>query len=180
MKIQRTTLPCLYLQEGQNGSGRVAYLPAGVDRIYWRSNQPDHAELLASLVRWVAHDDLPVRVTGPGCVDVHGYVQGGAQPASGSGAVEGAGRVIVHLVNLTHANTWKAPVDELVTLGEQRVSIRLPPGRAGAAPRGARLLVAGRDAEIAAGGDTGDVAVIVPGVQDHEVVVLELEPGGKP
>jgi hypothetical protein len=169
MKVERTSLPCLYLRDGKRGVGRVAYLPADVDRLYWRTNQPDHGDLLASLVRWVAQDDLPVRVDGPGLVDVHVYVQGGEQPATGSGLVDDARRVIVHLVNLTHANGWKAPVDELIEVGPERVNVTLARGRRAT---GARLLVAGKPVDVTT--RAGAATVEVPGVRDHEVVVIEL------
>ncbi len=171
MKIERTGLPCLYLRQEQSGQGRVAYLPADVDRLYWRLSQPDHAELLAALVRWVAYDHLPVRVTGPGLVDVHAYTQAGSPPGPDARpGVETGARVIVHLVNLTHAGTWKAPVDELIRVGEQHVALRLPQGRRAA---GARLLVAGGAAPLEMEDDT--VIAVVPGIDDHEVVVVELE-----
>ncbi|HET7768280.1 MAG TPA: beta-galactosidase [Chloroflexota bacterium] len=170
MKVERTSLPCLYLREGKRGAGRVAYLPADVDRLYWRTNQPDHGDLLASLVRWTAGDTAPtVRVEGPGLVDVHAYVQGGNQPDTGSGRLDTGKRVIVHLVNLTHANGWKAPIDELIEIGEQRITVGLPEGRRAGA---ARLLVASRRAEVVTRG--GAAVVAVPTVRDHEVVVLEL------
>jgi hypothetical protein len=158
MKVERTELPCLYLREAGAG-GRVAYLPAAVDRLHARSGQPDHAALLAALVRWVARDDLPVRVSGPGLLDVHAYTQ-----------EHDGGRVIVHLVSLTHAGAWRAPVDELTPVGEQRVTVGLAPGRAA---RRARLLVAGGEAALEPG--DGAVTAVVPGVLDHEVVVVELE-----
>jgi hypothetical protein len=94
---------------------------------------------------------------------VHAYVQGGRQRASGSGTLEGAERAIVHLVNCTHAGTWKAPVDALNPVAEQR--LRLGERR----PAGARLLVTDRDAAI-----ESDGAVVVPSILDHEVVVVEL------
>jgi hypothetical protein len=169
MKVESTGLPCLYLRDAEDGQGRVAYLPADLDRQYWRLNQPDHAALLASLVRWIGRDDLPVRVAGPGCVDVHAYVQGGEQPARGSGALDNAGRLILHLVNLSHANTWKAPVDEFNPVSEQRVTFTLPEGRRAA---DASLLVAGASARIVSDGTTFTVAV--PSVVDHEVLVVEL------
>ena len=170
--MPRTSLPCLYLGEGADGGGRVAYLPADVDRTYDRLHQPDHADLLAALVRWVAWDDLPVRVTGPGLLDVHAYTQSDrAAAGTASPGVSPLRRVIVHLVNLTHAGTWRAPVDELVAAGAQRVTVRLPAGRRAA---GARLLVAGQDARLEADETLGSASVTVPSVLDHEVVVLEL------
>ncbi|HEV2126552.1 MAG TPA: alpha-amylase family protein, partial [Chloroflexota bacterium] len=169
MKVESTGLPCLYLREGEQGRGRVAYLPAEVDRVHWRLNQPDHAHLLASLTRWVAQEDLPVQVEGSGYVDVHAYVQGGEQPARGSGDLSRADRLIVHLVNLSHADTWKAPVHEFNPVGEQRVTFSLPQGRKA---NGATLLVAGSDARIEQ--DGARVTAIVPTVVDHEVVVVEI------
>jgi hypothetical protein len=110
-------------------------------------------------------------------VDVHAYTQGGTVPSGeGAGArqqlatVATAERVIVHLVNLTHAGTWKGPIDELNVVGEQRVAVHLPPGRR---VTGARLLVAGHEARLEHG-DDGEAAAIVPSIADHEVVVLEM------
>jgi hypothetical protein len=149
----------------------VAYLPADVDRTYWRLNQPDHGALLASLVRWAAHDDLPVRVAGPGYVDVHAYTQPlSPSPSEGAGRTEGIQRFIVHLVNLTHAGAWKAPVDELTPVGEQRVTVRLPDGTRAAGPR---LLVAGATAAIEQA--RNEATAVVPSVLDHEVLVIEVE-----
>jgi hypothetical protein len=171
MTVEQTSLPCLYLREETSNQGRVAYLPADVDRTCWRLHQPDHAELLASLVRWVVGDDpsdpagqaLPVRVSGPGLIDVHAYVQGGRQRPVGSGTLEGAERLIVHLVNCTHAGTWRAPVDALNPVGEQRLRVT------GRQPARARLLVMDREAAL-----ESDGSVVIPSVLDHEVVVVEL------
>jgi hypothetical protein len=74
--------------------------------------------------------------------------------------------VIVHLVNLTQAGTWRGPVDELTPIGTQRVALRLPPGRRAG---NARLLVAGTAAKLEHG--AGEATVVVPSVLDHEVVV---------
>ncbi len=87
-----------------------------------------------------------------------------------TGAVEQAERVIVHLVNLNHANAWKAPVDDFAPVGEQRVTLLLPAGIRAAS---ARLLVADADAACDTGTD-GAATVTVPRIEDHEVVVIEL------
>ena len=169
MLVERTDIPCLYLRESEGGSGRIAYLPADVDRLYARTNQPDHGDLLAALARWVAQDHLPVRVTGRGLVDVHAYVQGGPQPSTGSGTLDGAERAIIHLVNLTHAGTWKAPVDELMPLPAQRITLSLPPG---VQATSAALLVSGVEATLEREGAL--VSLTIPTIEDHEVVVIEL------
>ncbi len=51
------------------------------------------------------------------------------------------GRVILHLVNLTSAGTWRQPVREFIPIGPLRVRLKLPEGVRG---RHLRLLVSGR------------------------------------
>ncbi|HEX3729316.1 MAG TPA: alpha-amylase family protein, partial [Opitutaceae bacterium] len=111
MRTPRTNIPALIVNE-QPGRGRVAYLPADLDRRYDRNLLPDHGDLLANLARWAAREDMPLKVEGPGLVDCNLYRQ--------------PGRAILHLVNLTNAGTWRAPVDELIPVGPLRVAVRLP------------------------------------------------------
>ncbi len=80
--------------------------------------------------------------------------------------------MIVHLVNLTHANNWRAPVDELIRAAEQRVTVELPMGRR---VSGARLLVGGGKADVQT--DAGQATVVVPSLLDHGVIVVELWEG---
>jgi hypothetical protein len=87
-------------------------MPADLDRRYVRDNLPDHANLLANLVRWSAGNDFPLQVEGPGFVDCHLYQQ--------------QNRLVLHLVNLTNAGTWRASVDELIPVGPLTVRVRLP------------------------------------------------------
>src|SRR5438876_990471 len=85
------------------GHGRVAFLPADLDRRFARDNLPDHGDLLANLIRWAARDHIPLSVEGAGLVDCHLYRQ--------------PGRLILHLVNLTSAGAWRQPVHELIPVG---------------------------------------------------------------
>ncbi len=97
MRQPRTNIPGLIVRElsgetplarsgsgagGEGGSpgnrGRVAFLPADLDRRFARDNLPDHGNLLANLVRWAAKDDVPLAVDGPGLIDCHLYTQPGA------------------------------------------------------------------------------------------------------
>src|SRR5256885_2255073 len=107
---------------------RVAFMPADIDRRYAREHLPDHAALLANIVRWAARADLRITIEGTGLIDCHLYEQ--------------PGRLILHPVNLTSEATWRAPVDELIRVGPFTVKVRVP--RQGA-KTSARLLVAGRD-----------------------------------
>jgi hypothetical protein len=113
MREPTTTIPGLVLNECGAGHGRVAFLPADLDRRFARDNLPDHGDLLASLVRWAARDDVPLAVEGPGLIDCHLYRQ--------------PGRLVLHLVNLTSAGTWRAPVHELLPVGPLRIKVKLPP-----------------------------------------------------
>jgi hypothetical protein len=133
----------------------VAFLPADLDRRYGRDNLPDHGDLLANLVRWAAGggDGIPLHVEGAGFVDCHLYRQGD--------------RLVLHVVNLTSAGTWRAPVDELIRVGPLRVRVRAPAGALGGR---VRLLVAGATVPATLGG--GWVRFELPAVLDHEVVLI--------
>ncbi len=151
MREPKTGIPGLVLNE-ETGGGRVAYLPADIDRRFARDNLPDHGDLLANIVRWAVRDDVPVRVEGPGLVDCHLYRQ--------------PGRLVLHLVNLTSAGTWRTPVHELIAIGPLRVAVPW------AARQGrVRSFVAGQ--EIPARSADGWLHFEVTTISDHEVLVLQ-------
>jgi hypothetical protein len=152
MRERRTDIPGLILSTP--GRARVAFMPADIDRRYAREHLPDHAALLANIVRWAAGDSVPIVVEGTGLLDCHVYEQ--------------PGRLIVHLVNLTSEATWRAPVDELIRVGPFKVRIRPP--RGAAASRPVRLLVAGRPQRVRP--DGGMVSFDVESILDHEVAVI--------
>jgi hypothetical protein len=139
--------------DGSGGGGRVAYLSADLDRCFGRDNLPDHADLLANVVRWAARDQIPVRVEGAGLIDCHLYRQ--------------PGRLILHLVNLTNPGAWRQPVHELIPVGPLRVQVRLSEGLS---PASARLLV--REAPVPVTVAEGWASYEIPTILDHEVVVL--------
>jgi hypothetical protein len=152
MREPTTDVPGLVLTE--RGASRVAYMPADIDRRYAREHLPDHAALLANIVRWAIRDDIPLRVEGPGLLDCHVYTQ--------------PGRTIVHLVNLTSEATWRAPVDELIRVGPFTVTVRSPqkPSR-----HACRLLVSGTDRPVQI--VSGASVVRLDSILDHEVIVFE-------
>ena len=152
MRTERTNIPALVLNTRPNGA-RVAFLPADLDRRYTRDNLPDHANLLANIVRWAAADDIPLAVEGRGLIDCHLY----EQPS----------RAILHLVNLTNAGTWRAPIEELFPIGPVKVRLKLPPGIGG---RSVKFLVAGRS--TAARSQQGWLSFLVNSIEDHEVVAI--------
>ncbi len=150
MPEPRPDCPGLVVREAD---GRVAFLPADLDRRFCRDNLTDHANLLANLVRWAARDHFPLRVEGAGFVDCHLYRQ--------------KNRLILHLVNLTNAGTWRAPVDELIPIGPLKVKVQLPDGIRG---NRVQLLVSKRPVKAAVA--NGWAEFDLPLVLDHEVVVM--------
>lgn len=150
MREPATDLPGMVLST--RGNSRIAYLPADLDRRYGRDHLPDHADLLANLVRWAADGRIPLEIQGSGLVECNLY----AQP----------GRLVLHLVNLTSAGTWRAPMDELIRIGPLKVRVRLPQE----AGRGLRFLVSGAAGSLSISRGWGSFEV--PSILDHEVVVI--------
>ena len=148
----RTSIPGLVFRDG---SSRVVYMPADLDRRYARDNNPDHGDLLANAVRWAAGEDgIPLKVEGRGFLDWHVYRQ--------------ADRLVLHCVNLTNEGAWRAPVDELIPVGPLRVQLNVP---AGFRARHVRLLVAGHTipARVQGAWTQFELASVL----DHEVMVVE-------
>jgi hypothetical protein len=134
--------------------GRVAYLPADLDRCTARDHIPDHARLLAELVRWAARRPLPLQVEGPGLLDCHLYRQ--------------ERRLVLHLVNLTNPAAFRLYATELYPVGPLRVRVACPPGLA---PTRGRRLVAGGEAALRV--VDGWAELTLDSLLDHEVLVIE-------
>src|SRR5262249_11795917 len=111
MREADSKLPGLVVNAAAGG-GRVAYLAADLGRTSRRDLLPAHAHLLANLVRWVAHETIPLHVQGTGLVDCHLYQQ--------------ENHLILPVVNLPSAATWRAPIDELISIGPLQVKVKLP------------------------------------------------------
>lgn len=157
MAEPRTRLSALNLRS-QPGRGRVAYLAADIDRCYARHHHPDHGRLLANVVRWAGHDDVPLTVEGAGVLDCHLYRKDET--------------VIVHLINLDQGGAWRGRLEELTPSGPFAVRVRIP---AGTGPTRADFLVAGGDAGLTI--LDGWVSFEIPSIADHEVVVLRPSTG---
>ena len=151
MRTPKTDIPGLVLNAV--GKSRIAYLSADIDRRYARDYLPDHADLLANIVRWAADGRLPLEVKGAGLIDCHLYRQ--------------PGRVILHIVNLISAGTWRGPIDELIPIGPLQIKVKLPGDVKG---RSAQFLVSG--ARKPAGVREGWATFDLKSVSDHEVVVI--------
>jgi hypothetical protein len=152
MRVPRTDIPALIINT-RPGGGRVAFLPADIDRQYVRLNYPDHANLLANLVRWTARDNIPLEIRGRGLMDCNLYRQ--------------SGRMVLHITNLVSASTWRAPLEELIPIGPVTARVKLTKGISG---RSAQLLVSGERPRITV--QDGWAEVKIPSILSHEVVVV--------
>lgn len=146
-------VPEMYLRE--IGKGRVAYVPFDLDRTFWEVMDVDHGRMLRNLVRWAAHDEMPVEVKGRGVLDVTVW----RQKIS----------MAVHLVNLTNPMLMKGPARELIPVGEQQVKVRLPRGTKA---KQVRLLAAGATPRFEITGDS--LSLTVPAVELHEIIAIDL------
>ena len=151
-RVPRTDVAQVFMREV--GKGRVVYFPWDVDRTFWEILDADHGLLLRNAVTWATNEAPPVRVTGPGVLDVTAWRQ--------------ARSATVHLVNLTNPMMMKGPVREPIAVGPQVVRVRLATERAGRV----RLLVAGATVQPRRSGDW--IEVTVPSVLEHEVVAIDL------
>ena len=152
MAVPRTDLPALVTRSLPSG-GRVAYLAADIDRCYARHHHPDHGRLLANVVRWTAHEDVPLVVEGAGVLDCHLYRKDQA--------------VVLHLVNLDQGGAWSGRLQELTPVGPFDVGVRVP---ADLTLTTARFLVAGHETPVRC--DGGWIVTRVERVADHEVVLF--------
>jgi hypothetical protein len=100
----------------------------------------------------VVRDELPVQITGTGLIDVHLYRQ--------------TGRLVLHLVNLTNAGTWRQPIDELIPIGPVSIRVRLPDG----IKARVRSLVTSAPLAIREHGDWAELELAT--ILDHEVLVI--------
>jgi hypothetical protein len=153
MRVPKTDIAGLILNE-RPGLGRVAFLPADLDRRYAMQNLPDHGDLLANLIRWTAQDEMPMQVDGPGYLDCYYYQQPGC--------------AIFHIVNLTNAATWRAPVEEEIAVGPLHVALKLPGGVKGAS---LQLLVSGEKPALTL--HDGWARFQLSSVLEHEVAVVQ-------
>ncbi|MGP8244051.1 MAG: beta-galactosidase trimerization domain-containing protein [Bryobacteraceae bacterium] len=137
------------------GSGRVVYFPWDIDRTFWEIMCQDHGIVLANAVRWAANEEQPLRVEGPGVLDVALWKQQSS--------------VTAHLVNLTNPMMMKGPLRETLPIGPQKVRVKLPEG---ARARNVRFLVSEAKPQWRQNGAW--IETTTPPISLHEVVAIDL------
>jgi hypothetical protein len=148
-----TTIPGVMIHS--SGSGRVVYFPWDIDRTFWEIMCPEHGIVLANAVRWAASEEQPLRVDGPGVLDVALWKQQSS--------------VTVHLVNLTNPMMMKGPLREILPIGPQKVRVKLPDG---AHARSVRFLVGEAKPQWRQNGAW--IETTTPPIGLHEVVAIDL------
>ena len=152
MPEPKTDIPGLVLNTIAGG-GRIAFMPADLDRQFARNNFPDHGDLLANLIRWASKDDIPLKVESPGLINCNMYHQ--------------SGRIILHITNLTSDGTWRKPIHEYIPIGPITVKIKLTKDVKG---EYLNLLVAGQ--KISAVVRDGWSQFKINSILNHEVIVM--------
>lgn len=152
MKEPKTDIAGLVISSKPTG-GRVIFIPADIDRQFGLNNLPDHGNLLKNIFRWAAKDNIPLTVEGAGLLDCHLYKQ--------------SGRLVLHLVNLTSASTWRAPLDELIAIGPLKVRVKLPHDVLG---KNIKTLVSNQ--KTLSSFSAGWIQFTVDRILDHECVVI--------
>jgi hypothetical protein len=152
-RVTHTTTRELYLRD--LGRSRVAYIPWDIDRTLWDVMCVDHLRLLRNTIEWTANEPPPVDVKGPGLLDVTVWRQRDS--------------MTVHLVNLTNPMMMKGPLREVIPIGPEQLTVRLPDG---AKPKKVQLLTAGKTVDYKLTGTA--VMLTVPSVEVHEVVAIDL------
>lgn len=154
-RTERTDIPEVYLR--QIGQGRIAYIPWNLDRIFWEVLNVDHGRLLANIIQWATNEKPVVIVDGPGILDVTVWEQETS--------------MTVHLVNLTNPMMMRGPFRELIPIGAQQVTVKLPEG---VMPIAVRLL----NSETSANYQHNDrsISLTIPSIRVHEIIAIDVSP----
>jgi Beta-galactosidase trimerisation domain len=146
-----TNEPAIVVRE--NGNARLVFFPGDVERTMWLSGNTDLSRLLQNAIRWVAGESTPVTITGRGLIEAFAWE---TEPG-----------FAVHVLNYTNPNVHRGWVREFYPIGEQKVRMKVPPGRK---VQRVELLRAGKDIPFRS--VNGSVEFIVPSVEDYEVAAL--------
>lgn len=113
-RTPRTDEPAVVLREP--GGARVAYFAGDIDRTFWRSGNPDLAQLLQNTVRWLLRDTPgPVAISGDGVVEAFAWE---TEPG-----------YALHVLNYTNPNMTRAFIRRAYPIGAQHVRFAVAPGR---------------------------------------------------
>ena len=119
----------------------------------WRSGHTGLAHLLQNSIRWLLRGDSPVSIQGQGVIETFAW--------------ETVPGFALHVLNYTNPNMHRGWIREFYPIGEQRVSMKLPPGR-----RVTRVELLRGGATIPFKNNSGTVEFTIPQIVDYEVAAL--------
>jgi len=149
--VPQTDEPAVVIRE--KGRSRLIYFPGDVERTLWRSGHVDLSRLLQNSVRWVLRSESPVTVEGDGVIETFAWE---TEPG-----------FAVHVLNYTNPNMHKGWLRQHYPIGEQKVWMKLPPGRKVSR---VELLRAETSVRFRRQGET--IEFTIPKVVDYEVAAL--------
>lgn len=152
MRTPKTDIPGLVFRQTASGA-RIVFLPADIDRQFSRYNLPDHGNLLKNIFMWAVEDNVPLKAEGTGLIDFHLYRQ--------------ENRLIIHVINLTNAATWRAPIHELIAVGPVHIRVKLPAG-----VNGSRVRTLVSEQPVTPQIEDDWSRFTLPSVLDHDLVVI--------
>ncbi len=137
----------------QKGKSRLVYFPGDIERTMWISGHTDLSRLLRNSIRWIAGDDPPVTIEGESVIETFAW--------------ETEAGFAIHVLNYTNPAMHRGWIRDFYPIGEQRVRMKLPPGRA---ITKVELLQAGTSPPFRMA--NGAVSFTIPKVVDYEVAAL--------
>jgi len=148
---------------GRHGSGRVVYLPAGIDHAYYSYSYPYQRRLLARAIQWAAGQPYPVTVEAPMCIQAGFFRQHDGKNE----------RLVLHLFNEITSNAYHSRMSAAVPHREETVPV------SGIRVRFADLSVARihlepEGTELRAIAAEREQAVNLPPLPLHTMLVIEL------
>jgi hypothetical protein len=146
--VPHTNEPAVVVRE--KGRSRLIYFPGDIERTLWHSGHTDISRLLQNAVRWVLHDEWPVRIEGGGVVEAFAWE---TEPG-----------FAVHLLNYTNPNMHRGWIREFYPIGDQKVRMRLPAER-----RVTRVELLRSERTVPFHVSGGELEFTIPRVVDYEV-----------
>jgi hypothetical protein len=146
-----TDEPAVVMSE--KGSSRLLWFPGDIERTMWQSGHTDLARLLRNSIRWVAGANQPVKIDGDGVIEAFAWE---TQPG-----------FAIHILNYTNPAMHRGWIREFFPIGEQRVQMRLPAGKAASR---VELLRAESSIPFKLSGDMIDFTI--PKIVDYEVAAI--------
>jgi hypothetical protein len=150
-QIPQTSEPAVVLQE--KGTSRLAYFSGDIERTMLVSGEADLSHLLRNTVKWIARDNQPVSVEGPGLIEAFAWE---TEPG-----------FALHLLNYTNPNAHRGWIRDFYSIGAQTVKFEIPKGKTVS-----RVQLLRAETDIPFRRTPRGVEFTIPSVADYEVAAI--------